>query len=167
MNRGGVRCIALASVLQILATFCSALLNRFRVDRARLWCLDLQLLILFQLVPHIQHCLSQFLISDSQSFLWPQLVPHRQHCVSVFNFRSSTVSSASASTSQTTQSVSVFNFRSSTVSSASARTSQTTQSVSVFNFRSSTGSVEWSLELSLYYSWCHQYHQNAFLSIFP
>jgi len=27
--------------------------------------------------------------------------------------------------------------------------------------------VEWPLELSLYYSWCHQCHQNAFISIFP
>jgi hypothetical protein len=27
--------------------------------------------------------------------------------------------------------------------------------------------VEWSSELPWYYSWCHQYHQNSFLSIFP
>jgi len=27
--------------------------------------------------------------------------------------------------------------------------------------------VEWPSELPLYYSWCHQCHQNAFLSIFP
>ena len=30
-----------------------------------------------------------------------------------------------------------------------------------------TGSVEWPSELPLYFSWCHQCHQNAFISIFP
>ena len=30
-----------------------------------------------------------------------------------------------------------------------------------------TGFVKWPSELLLYYSWCHQCHQNAFLSIFP
>ena len=29
------------------------------------------------------------------------------------------------------------------------------------------GFVEWPSELSLYYSWCHQCNQNAFISIFP